>query len=379
MSKVFPEYRHCRHAVMQPETCICCKLIATDDRYASLRGPLPLNITPAIERPPILPATTNTIAEKMPLASSCIYRGNPTGETRPCKTCGNKQTKIKLLACSVHGECSVDRQVTSQEGNPIANCRLCKERVPSATVAPSRQVNLSGKKHILYHCWPVRGNGMWERNADALAKRMHLFNGKRIVAIAHNGTSVDDFCGAKKVFSDMGFQVLEAKNNKDKRECQTWHLLWESLKVNDPQANDMVFYGHAKGVSRGPSVWRWTEMMYESLLDYHSLVEEQLRKFAITGSFRKNCNDFAGTKFHYSGGMYWVRSGSALPKVGKINATWYGTESWSGTAFKPDEAGVIFHEGKRFDLYNATYFNKVQHEWTNWKLKNSKSLSVIGS
>jgi hypothetical protein len=219
---------------------------------------------------------------------------------------------------------------------------------------------------------------MWQRNADELAKRIDLFNGKRIVAIAHNGTTIDDYDSARQRFLDMGFTVLEAKNVKEKRETATWAALWESLKATEPNSNDSVFYGHAKSVVRGPSTWRWTEMLYESLLDYWPLVEEQLQRFPVAGSFKKVCKDFAGTEFHYSGGMYWVRYGSAVPKIGKIDAKWYGTESWPGTNFKAADAGVVFHDGKRFDLYNTSYFSKVQSEWVNWKQQNAKHLSVIG-
>lgn len=238
---------------------------------------------------------------------------------------------------------------------------------------------VSGIRHIIYHCWPVRGNGMWQRNADELSKRLPMFNGKRIVAIAHNATDIDEYDVARKRFLDMGFTVIEAKNVKEKRETGTWKALWEYLTINEPDANDSVFYSHAKCVWRGSSTWAWAQMMYESLLDYWPLVEEQLRRFPVVGSFKKVCKDFAGTDFHYSGGMYWVRYGSAIPKIGKIDAKWYGTESWPGTNFKASEAGVIFHDGKRFDLYNTAYFSKVQSEWLNWKQQNAKRLSVIGS
>lgn len=67
------------------------------------------------------PAKTTQGKRFLPL--SCIHRGELTGETRPCKTCGGRQVTEPLLACAVHGVCTEARLVAG-----VACCRICEER-----------------------------------------------------------------------------------------------------------------------------------------------------------------------------------------------------------------------------------------------------------
>jgi hypothetical protein len=57
---------------------------------------------------------------------ACTLRGEPTGETRPCRTCGGRLRDVPLYACPVHGVCSAD-------GAPVEGvkwCRTCTDKVP---------------------------------------------------------------------------------------------------------------------------------------------------------------------------------------------------------------------------------------------------------
>lgn len=64
--------------------------------------------------------------------SVCIYRGKPTGQTRPCQGCGGKQVAVPLVACKVFGVCTVGRTVTLEGGTPVQPCNnLCPGFVAS--------------------------------------------------------------------------------------------------------------------------------------------------------------------------------------------------------------------------------------------------------
>lgn len=106
--------RPCRHDPMQPTTCPTCRRIATDDRFADLRGPIaqtaPRRKTVSL---PTLP---------------CAHRGLATGETRPCKTC-TETVQVPLYSCRIHHDCTLDKLVTSADsGAPVQSCRICNER-----------------------------------------------------------------------------------------------------------------------------------------------------------------------------------------------------------------------------------------------------------
>lgn len=105
--------RPCKHEPMRPDTCRFCANILRNENLAHLRSPLT--------------AKTKTAVAKSLLP--CIYRGEPTGEVRPCKTCGNKETTVALLSCQLHGKCAADKVVSDAEGKPVTICRLCTDRV----------------------------------------------------------------------------------------------------------------------------------------------------------------------------------------------------------------------------------------------------------
>ena len=60
----------------------------------------------------------------------CSLRGEPTGETRECNTCGNRTRTVPLYACPVHGVCTRD-------GAPVDGvkwCRTCTDKkLPETT------------------------------------------------------------------------------------------------------------------------------------------------------------------------------------------------------------------------------------------------------
>jgi hypothetical protein len=55
----------------------------------------------------------------------CQHLGTPTGETQECQTCRGK-AKIKLFACSLHGVCTIAKQLPG-----IATCASCADYSPS--------------------------------------------------------------------------------------------------------------------------------------------------------------------------------------------------------------------------------------------------------
>jgi len=71
------------------------------------------------------PGQRNTRKPMAARQPTCEHLGGITGQ-RPCQGCrGNVQ--VKLFACSIHGECSLGRQV-----DDTACCAVCEEYVPAS-------------------------------------------------------------------------------------------------------------------------------------------------------------------------------------------------------------------------------------------------------
>lgn len=70
-----------------------------------------------------LPARPASSAEHLP----CPYRGEPTGDRVVCRSCGDRLTLLKVLACSIHGSC-----LLQHPGYGHACCAGCTDRPPAA-------------------------------------------------------------------------------------------------------------------------------------------------------------------------------------------------------------------------------------------------------
>lgn len=225
-------------------------------------------------------------------------------------------------------------------------------------------------RHLLYHVYPVSGNGVWQRNVFELRQRLRLFDGHKTVAIM-TGEGLDHPSFVMARLPECEF--IELPNDPKLREVKSWGPLWWSLMPH-VYADDVVFYAHTKGVTRpdDPNIRAWTRIMYESLLDYWPVVEEILSRRLIAGSFKCLGRGFAESKstWHYAGGFYWARVDAALfnDSWRNIDRIWYGSESWPGISYSPEQAGCVFHDGQMGDLDFATI---EQHgPWVEWQKAN---------
>lgn len=239
-------------------------------------------------------------------------------------------------------------------------------------------------RNLLYYIYPITGNGTWQHNVAELLRRIRLFNGRRVVAIATDQIT-DPAEAVKGMFWGQVHEFIEMPNNPQLREVAAFTRLLERVETKD--ANQITFYGHAKGVTRpvneGVSVHPWADLLYETCLDYPALVEDLLSRYPIAGSLKKVGHGFDGSasSWHYSGGCYWLRNREVFSRDWRrVDPVWWGTESWPGLHFKPEEAGVLFHEGvaPTLDLYNMDYLkNRVFPELESWRKLHSGSKRLV--
>lgn len=297
----------------------------------------------------------------------CVHLGKATGTTIGCGSCG-AGTKLKKFSCSVHGSCTLEKQGV----DGTACCNGCNDKELGI------RWNRAPVRHLAYHIYPFSGNGTWRRNVEQLLKRIKMFNGRRVVAIATE-VRMDPPSKVKQAFKGEVDEFIEVPNEPRLREVASFLPLMERLAST--ARHEAVFYGHAKGVTRpvndGVSVHPWADLLYESCLDYWPLVEQLLTKHPIAGSMKKNGAMFTGSRstFHYSGAFYWLRSCMVFnrPMWKTVDQQWWGTEAWPGLAFSAKEAATIFHEGSaELNLYDFDYLRRtVLTRWDGWKAEHA--------
>lgn len=223
-------------------------------------------------------------------------------------------------------------------------------------------------RNLIYHVYPMkRSRGCWEWNLDQLIQRIDLFNGKRIVAIAHD-KNAEKSIEVQRILQDYVDDFLILKNSSGRAEGASFVPLMERVESLDK--NEVTFRAHAKGVSRDPvtfpTIRGWTEAMYATCLDDWATVESQLKDNAVTGSFRR-LQRLGRSHWHYSGSFYWFRNHDVFNREWRVTKNKrYDVEAWPGIMFSLDNAGCLFYDNVKH-LYTERYWQKtVLPEYRRW-------------
>jgi hypothetical protein len=249
-----------------------------------------------------------------------------------------------------------------------------------------RRPLISPVRNLIMHLLPVQGNNNWKMNLNELRDRSHLFNGKRVLAIANETrenvagkslrtVSPDEVIAYSKCIG-LEWTTIEAfPNNSFLREVATFPHLLESVKSTNP--NEVTFACHGKATTHGENsiAVRWAQRMYRACLDNWESVQNALERHSMAGAFRR-FGQFAtpgNNRWHYSGSFYWFRNDDVFssPNWKKIDRQFFGTESWPGLMFKPESAACLFADNVG-DLYNAAEWGRLEKEIQVWEGARSK-------
>ncbi len=296
----------------------------------------------------------------------CAHLGGETGEQVKCGPCGGN-VRVKLRACTAHGKCSTHKKLDG-----VACCQGCGDYLPPVTAPYGGPVI----RNLLYHLLPRSRNGLWRANVEELRRRIHHFNGKRVVAIM-TGHGLDDPGAVKDAFGGDVTEFIELPNNKDLREVVSFVPLWERVQTDDPR--HITFYAHAKAVTRGDrsTAWPWAQICYGACLDYLPLVEDRLQRYAVAGPFQRCLSSWteSASEWHYSGTFFWARNREVFRRDWRrVDQFWSGTEPWVGIHFRAHEACCLFYRWHRPGpgLYDRGFFDEANRAWEKWTAKNWK-------
>lgn len=221
-------------------------------------------------------------------------------------------------------------------------------------------------RNLIYHMCPLkRSRQAWENNAKHIARRLGIFNGRRLVTIA-TGDDCDDPADVKAIIGQQ-VEYLEIPNHDDLREQVTFLSMLHSVASTNPR--EMTFYAHSKGVthpwSENTTVHLWTDLMYEICLDYVALAERKMSKYAMAGAFKRIGKQFFGSEssWHYNGTFFWFRHDAVFTQPTVVRRSmWehrYGVEAWPGEIFRNEQGGCLFLSGEagRQNMYSMYFVN----------------------
>lgn len=199
------------------------------------------------------------------------------------------------------------------------------------------------RRNLAMFVLPCRGNTMWQWNCAEIARRAHLFNGKRLVYVASdprlNTATIDEVAERLRPLTPL---MIPVANNRRLREATVFPDMLSRMRSTSP--HEATFFCHAKGVTRTEDVRPWTSAMYAGLLDAWPRVDELLTHHAIVGAVLSHqvCRVLGYVPWHYPGTFYWF-SHSATFDGRDLSAPQitHGAEAWPATVFSREEAGVL--------------------------------------
>jgi glycosyltransferase involved in cell wall biosynthesis len=225
-------------------------------------------------------------------------------------------------------------------------------------------------RHLLYHVYPKRGNGVWQANVAELLARWELFDGRKIISVAV-GPETDSADAVQAAFGRDEIEWIVAPNNKKLGEVPTFLEKLSRLQPTSdrdrggpPPTSDVAFYAHTKGAAKhtlqSVAFRLWAKTMYAACLDDWDKVARFLRHWPLAGAFPKSAGHFAEpTPWHYSGTFFWMRLADvfALPDWSQVSRNYAGVEMWPGQRFPRKQASCLLQRGGgEMNLYDANYW-----------------------
>lgn len=262
-------------------------------------------------------------------------------------------TRYHLLPCRWRGgettaeryECRSPLLVKQDSDVPAHWCMTCHVRDQGQTSPPAELLPAAGQvRHLAYHLYP-RGSE-WRPNMEQLRRRMSVFNGRRVIAVAvdHSTSSVEDVAAE---LAGLDVSIVQASNSAELREMATYPTLMRMLSVYQ-SAMDVHWYGHGKGVTSiewALPVREWREAMYSAQLDYWPAIRRLLSSSAAVGQFMRPMHVIPGStcQWHFSGCFSWRRH---LPLFKRewdtYDIHWCGSESHLGRLLARSEVHSLY-------------------------------------
>lgn len=235
-------------------------------------------------------------------------------------------------------------------------------------------------RNLLMWIYPKKGP-VWRWNVEQIARRIELFNGKKVFAIATDATT-DSVQVALDAVDALADDVLHFQNSIG--EVTGFNALLGSVASTNP--NEVTYYCHAKGVTKQgtpgmQSIQRWTEAMHEVLLDGYDEAQDALESHAFAGAFRATKPAFGMSAWHFPGTFYWFRNSDifSLPNWATVQNEYYGTEAWPGRLVGVSRSACLLADQIPLaDLYKPDRWEKTyQPALEAWRKRRAARMEAV--
>ena len=227
-------------------------------------------------------------------------------------------------------------------------------------------------RNLIYHVAPLKSNDLWRANVKQLFKRINVFNGRCVLAIA-TGEGMHPFDQVKREVDRFpGLEFLPLPGDPILREVASFLPLL--LSVANTNANEATFYAHTKGNStsygvQGATYWR--NAMYHHLLDRADECMEELETHVAAGCMKTVWNtqqQWYPSGLQHGGWMlagtfFWFRNDAVFGHKAWRNIPMdrYGAEAWLSGMFAPHEAASMYQLWPENEWPSQNHYDPALH------------------
>ena len=230
------------------------------------------------------------------------------------------------------------------------------------------------KRNLLYYIYPRRC-GMLCLNLNRVAKYLPLFNGRRIMFVALDASTVSVEAFKRLAESQKldlsAFELRYVQNDPAMGEDRYFMEMLRMVMNDSP--DECTFFAHAKGVSRDlyrrrgcdmQEILLWTDLLYELNLSSPESVKEALRNHVCAGAFFQHERRIVlPTEWFYAGTFFWIRHSavSALPWH-EILFQRNAAECWLGNLVSADRAFNFGPLSATYGYYQEEIWRRIYPE-----------------
>lgn len=206
------------------------------------------------------------------------------------------------------------------------------------------------RTHLLYHVCPLKSNDVWVLNVRQLQRRIHVFTGRKVIAVAQ-GPGLHSLSEVAHMLDGADAEFIAVPNDPQLREVASFEVLLRAVESTDP--GDASFYAHTKGNSTAGSalgVEFWRNAMYHHLLDGYCACLDLLSQHPCVGTHKMMWSSgspypsgLLRGNWMYAGTFFWFRHRDVFTRAWcPVPHDRYGAEAWLSGFVAADEAATVY-------------------------------------
>jgi len=218
-------------------------------------------------------------------------------------------------------------------------------------------------RNLLYSCFAANWNNEWQLNIAQLNEYASIFNGKKIVIVRSDDSTVSP----KEVEQEFKFPVEFIHIENDKTLWETSYFIETLGGLKSLRGDEITFYAHTKGVRHKgqpeafmQAIQDWRNIMYRECLSNLNKIDEVMSRYACCGCFRTPEINYEGSKkehWIFAGAYFWLNHQKLFSRDWQRTVGGrYAVEAYPSLIFNREESYCLYgDDAALYQIFSEVY------------------------